>query len=112
SLTRLRNNQQQRVFIEYRIAIAKLGSVIDFDGNACELFDHVFAGESGVQRSSARGNLDGSESFEIGFCERLHLIKKNASRVERDPAFDSLANGARLLVNLLEHEMLEAAFLC
>ncbi len=39
----------------------------------------------------------------------LHLVQKDVARVQRDAAQRGVAHGARLLVNFLEHEMLEAA---
>src|SRR5207253_4910922 len=54
-------------------------------------------------------NLDRVDVFEIAFGEVLHLVEKHATSVERDAAFHGFANGARLLVNLFEHEMFEAA---
>src|SRR4249920_1642164 len=63
-----------------------------------------------MQRSAAGGDLDGSETFEILFTDVLHFVEKDAARVERDAAFYGFANGAGLLVNLFEHEVLEAAF--
>src|SRR5213594_2940180 len=41
--------------------------------------------------------------------EVFHVVKKHPARVERDAPLDRFANGARLLVNFLKHEMLEAA---
>ena len=55
-------------------------------------------------------DLDRSEALEVGFGDVLHLVEKDAASVERDPAFHGFAHRARLLVNLFEHEMFEAAF--
>ncbi len=41
----------------------------------------------------------------------LHLVEKNVSSILRHPAQRRIANRARLLVNLFEHEVLEAALL-
>jgi len=53
----------------------------------------------------ARRNLDRVYVFEITFVEVLHLVEKHPSGIERDAAFDSFANGARLLVISLSIEM-------
>ena len=63
-----------------------------------------------MQRGAASSNLDRVEALEIFLGEVLHFVKKYAAGFERDTAFDGFAHRARLLVNLLEHEMLEAAF--
>ena len=39
----------------------------------------------------------------------LHLVEENVAGLLRDAAQRGVANGARLLINFLEHEMLEAA---
>ena len=51
------------------------------------------------------------ETFEVRFGDVAHLVEKDAAGIERDASLHRVANGARLLVNFLEHEMLEAAFL-
>ena len=58
---------------------------------------------------AAGGDLDRSETFEVVFGDVLHLVEKNPAVVQRDAAFYRLAHGARLLVNLFEHEVFEAA---
>ena len=47
--------------------------------------------------------------LEVGLGDVLHLVEKHAAGVQRDAALHGVANGTRLLVNFLEHEMLEAA---
>src|SRR5205085_846362 len=104
-------HEQQRVFVEYRIAVTKFGRIIDVDGNASQLFDHVFAGQSGVPGSSAGGDLDRTEAFKVSFRNVIHLVEKQPAGIERDATLHRVAHGARLLINLFEHEMLEAALL-
>src|ERR1051325_10526546 len=62
-----------------------------------------------MPRRAARSDLDRSETFEISLRDVAHLVEKHLTAVERDSSLHGVANGARLLVNLLEHEMLEAA---
>src|ERR1044071_3672071 len=64
-----------------------------------------------MPRRSTRSDLDRSKLFEVGFGDVAHLVEKHLSAVERDSSLHRVANGARLLVNFLEHEMLEAALL-
>jgi len=39
----------------------------------------------------------------------FHLFEEDVARILRDPAQRGVANGTRLLIDFLEHEMLEAA---
>ena len=57
---------------------------------------------------SAGDDVDLRGGAEFGLAD-LHLVEKNVPRILRDAAQGRVANRARLLVNLLEHEMLEAA---
>src|SRR5216684_159340 len=58
---------------------------------------------------AAGGDLDRGEAPEICFGDVRHLVEKDPAGVERDAPFDCFADRARLLVNLFEHEMFEAA---
>ncbi len=58
---------------------------------------------------SASGDVDFFCGFELSFRD-LHLVKENVPGFLRDPPQRGVADGPRLLVNFLEHEMLEAAF--
>ena len=40
----------------------------------------------------------------------VHLFQKDAAGIQRDPAQRGVPHGARLLINFLEHKVLEAAF--
>ena len=54
----LRDQQRHRVGAEDRIAIAPFAGVVDFDGNAGQIFDHELSGESGMPTGAAGGNID------------------------------------------------------
>src|SRR6266699_3281203 len=110
-LSRLGNHQQQRVLVEYWIAIAELRGVVYVHRHARELLDHIFTGEAGVPGRSAGSDFYCRETFEIGFSDVLNLVEKYFAGIQREPSLHSVADGARLLVNLLEHKMLEAALL-
>ncbi len=56
----------------------------------------------------AGNRLNLGEALEFGLAD-LHLVEKNFAGVERDAAQGSIADGARLLEDFLEHEVLEAA---
>src|SRR5262245_43938135 len=57
---------------------------------------------------AAGRDLDVGEATELRAVNG-HRVQEYAARVERDAALRGVADGARLLVNLLEHEMLEPA---
>ena len=45
---RLRNHQQQSVFVKYWIAVTKFRGVIDINWNASQLLNHVLARQTRV----------------------------------------------------------------
>ena len=106
----LRNQQRQLIRTQDWIAVAPFAGVIDFDRNAGQVLDHELAGQSGVPTGAAGGDIDLLQSFELGFTD-LHLVEKDGAGVLRDAAERGVADGARLLINLFEHEVLEAALL-
>src|SRR5262245_696290 len=57
---------------------------------------------------AAGRDLDVGEASELRAVNG-HRVKEYTARVERYAALRGVADGARLLVNLLEHEMLEPA---
>ncbi len=72
--------------------------------------DHIFAREPGMPRRAAGGDLDRGQATQI-VLGNVHRVEIDLAGVERNAALDGIADGARLLVDLLEHEMLEAALL-
>ena len=90
------------------IAIAPFAGVIDFDGNAGQAFDHELAGQSGMPTGAAGGDIDFLAALELGFVD-VHFVEEDGAGVLRDAAERGVADGARLLINFLEHEVLEAA---
>ncbi len=53
----LRNDDEQIRFVQNRISITKLRSVINFDRHTRKFFEHIFCGESGVPTRSASGDF-------------------------------------------------------
>ncbi len=91
------------------VAVAVLAGVVDVDGEAGEAFDHELAGEAGVPGGSAGGDGDLAGVLEVGFGD-LHGGEVDAAGFEGDAAEGGVADGAGLLVDLLEHEVLVAGF--
>ena len=88
-------------------AVAILAGVIDFGAQAGEALDHELAGEARVPTGAAGGDGDLGAGAEIRVGE-LHLGEEDAAGVGGDAAEDGVADGAGLLVDLLEHEVLVA----
>src|SRR5205807_6247972 len=90
------------------IAITEFAPVIDFDLKTRKALNHEFCGQPGVPARAA-----GDDAHVLKFTELLfrngHLIQKDFSSVLRDAAEQGIANGARLLKNLLLHKVLVAA---
>ena len=59
---------------------------------------------------AAGGDIDFLQRFELGFTD-LHLVEEDGSGILRDAAEGGVTDGAGLLVNFLEHEVLEATLL-
>ncbi len=108
SFARLRNQHRHRIRSQDRVAIAPLAGVVDFDRNAGESLDHVLAGESSMPTGAAGGDIDFLQRFELGLGD-LHFVEENGAGILRDAAERGVADGAGLLIDFLEHEVLEAA---
>ncbi len=106
---RLRDHDRQRVAPEDGIAVAELAAVIDFHRHTRQLLDHEFPRECGVPTGTAGDDLDLPELAEL-LGRDIHFVEKNTAGFLAYAAEGGIANGARLLVNFLEHEMLVAAF--
>ena len=89
------------------VAVAVLGGVVDVDGEAGEALDHELAGEAGVPGGAAGGDGDGGGGAEVVVGDG-HVGEEDVAGVEGDAAEDGVADGAGLLVDLLEHEVLVA----
>ncbi len=103
----LGDEQAECVAIGDGIAIAVFAGVVDIDGHAGEALDHVFAGEGGVPAGTAGGDVDARGAGEFVVID-LHFAEEDAAGVERDAAEGGVANGAWLLPDFLEHEVLVA----
>src|SRR6476619_4938255 len=58
---------------------------------------------------AASSNGDRREPFEVSRRNVRHVVEKYLTSVERDASLDGFSNCAWLLVDFLQHEMLEAA---
>ena len=65
-LTRLRDDDDERVRIDDEVAIAVLGAVIDLDRQAGEPLDEEFAHQRRVPRRAARDERDLVDAAQVG----------------------------------------------
>ena len=91
------------------IAIAVLAGVVHVHRQPRQPLDHVLAGQGGMPTGAAGGDVDASTRRQF-FVGNLHLAEKDLAGVQRDAAQRGVADGARLLPDFLEHEVLVAAF--
>ena len=91
------------------VAVAVFGGVVDVDGEAGEALDHELAGEAGVPGGAAGGDGDAGGGAEFGLGD-VHFGEEDFAGFERDAAEGGVADGAGLLVDFLEHEVLVAGF--
>ena len=97
-----------RIGIENGIAIPPLAGIIDLNRNSGEGFDHELAGESSVPTGATGCDIDFLQGLELGIAH-LHFIEKYLPRILRDAAKCGVPDGAGLLIDFLEHEVLEPA---
>ena len=96
--------------VDDRVAVAKLGSVVDFGRHPGELLDQELADEPRVPRRAARDQRHLVDRAEVVVGER-HLVEEHVTGVARHAAQNRFADGRRLLEDLLEHEVLVAGLL-
>src|SRR5260370_29784088 len=80
---------------------------LDVDGEAGEALDHELAGEASVPGGSAGGDGDLGGGTELVGGD-VEVVEEDFAGLEGDAAEGGVADGAGLLVDLLEHEVLVA----
>ena len=109
-LARLRDHDRERVLRDDRIAVAELGSVVDLDRNPRELSIRNLPTSAACQ-DVPHARIDDALDLAQHLVGNLDLVQEHlaASRPTRGRARSRTAQ--RLLVDLLEHEVLVAALL-
>ena len=92
------------------IAVAVLAGVVDVDGKAGEALDHELAGEAGGCHEVPQAAMVIWVAARSSSGREVEVGQEDAAGIERDAAEGGVADGARLLVDLLEHEMLVTGF--
>ena len=107
-LAGLRQGDDDGVAVQRRIAVAELAGVLHFHRHSRELLEQIFTHQRGVIAGAARRHDDA-----IRLTQPLHVEIEAAEMGRAVALFQSAAQGVLerfgLFVNLLEHEMLEAA---
>ena len=104
----MRDEQADGLRVDDGVAVAELAGIVHLDGDAGEALDHELAGGGGVPAGAAGGDVDVAGVAE-GLVGNLHLGEEDFAGVERDAAQGGVADGAGLLKDFLEHEVLVAA---
>ena len=100
--------KRQRSRLDDRIAIAELRGVLDFDRDARVLLDDVLADQARVPARAATEDHDalGRAQLVVGEIQTAQL---GDALVVDQAAAHAVADGLGLLVDLLQHEVIEAA---
>ena len=108
-LARLRDGDDDGVAVDGRIAIAELAGVLDLDGDAGELLEQILADQRRVIAGAA-GRQD--DALDLAQLLRCRGSGRRSGRVRVgvvEPAAQGVLQRFGLLVNLLEHVVLEVA---
>jgi hypothetical protein len=105
-LSRLRDDDDNRIGARVRRAVAILARIFHVHGDAGQILHHDFAGQPGVAAGPAGGNDD--------FLEREERVLNGLQRggkndVALDVFADRFPDGVRLLVDLARHGMSKQA---
>lgn len=103
-LPRLAHDEEERVAQKGRVAVAKLGGLVAFNGDAGETFDHVLGDHAGVERGAARAEHEAFDAAEFP-GRAVEAAKVGGGAVRGKAAAHGVLEGDRLLENRLIHEV-------
>ena len=107
-LARLADRDDRAVLVQDRAPVPELRRVVDLDRDPRELLEEELRDEAGVPRGPARDDRDAIEASEVGVREP-ELVEDDEAVLLVDAAEEVVRDDRRLLVDLLEHEVVEAA---
>ena len=100
-------NDQKCVLVDQRVAVTQFTCELTCDRDAAELFDRILGSASCIVSGTACGDNDLVDGLEI-FFRPFDLVENDLAVL--DTRSNGSLNGSRLLDDLLEHEVLVAAF--
>lgn len=104
----LGNDDYHVAVIQHRVAVDELARVLHLHHGACVLLNEVLADKARVPRRSARANDDA-----LGRGDAIHHVPEAAqhhgARGRVDAPADAVLQGARLVQDFFDHEVLVAA---
>lgn len=105
----LGNGDDQIAAADDGIAVAELCCLLHLGGGIGQILEGIFADQAGVQGSAT---ADEHDAMDLGEVARgaAHAGKHGGAEREVEPPAYRVAQGFRLLVNFLQHEVGEAAF--
>ena len=109
-LAGLADDDDQRIRRDDRIAVSVFGGDVRLHRNAREALDDVLADEAGVQRRAAGDDVNPADRANL-VRRQLDLRQHDLPAVRRNARSHRIAVRLRLLVDLLQHEVLEAGLL-
>ena len=108
-LAALRDRNDQGVPVQHRVAITELARHLDFNREPAPALDRVLPDETGVIGRATGNDEDLVELAHVLIADR-QLVQPQPA-VEADATTDGFADRLRLLLDLLEHEVVVAGLL-
>jgi hypothetical protein len=109
-LAALRDDDDERVGRDDRVAVAVLARVLHLDRDAAQLLDHHLADQRRVPARAARGDRDVVDLEQLVLRD-VQPAQLREALLEQQAAAHRVLERLRLLEDLLEHEVVEAAAL-
>ena len=109
-LSALADRQHDIIFADDGIPVAELARVFDFHGDPCDVLEEVFCHQACVPAGAARHDHDAFGVDELLLIV-LHPAQHHFAPGKVQAPAHAVADAARLLEDLLEHEMVIAPFL-
>ena len=102
-LTRLRDRDEKRIRGHDRVAVAELARDLDAAGHPAELLDEIARDDASVVARAAGDDVHRRRALEDFRGRRPESLRQQPPA--RDAFLQRLRDGARLLVDLLQHEV-------